>query len=57
MLCSDLPIDVLVAKDLDAVWTDRRSWVWNEKPLFANAYFRLFGCGNAGSKYNQGLRP
>jgi hypothetical protein len=54
MLCSDLPIDVLVAKDLDAVWTDRQSWVWNEKPLFANAYFRLFGCGNAGSKSKTG---
>lgn len=43
-LCRDLPVDWLVAKDLDAVWDDRQSWVWQETPLFANSYFRLFAC-------------
>jgi hypothetical protein len=43
--CRGLPIDALVAKDTDAVWRDPRSWVWQEKPLFANRYVRLFGCG------------
>jgi hypothetical protein len=48
-VCRELPIDVLVAKDTDAVWADGESWVWREKPLFANRYVRLFGCG-AGSQ-------
>lgn len=43
-LCRALPVDWLVVKDYDAVWADPRSWVWQEKPLFANAYFRLFAC-------------
>jgi hypothetical protein len=42
--CGSLPADVLVAKDTDDVWRDRRSWVWQEKPMFANRYVRLFGC-------------
>lgn len=43
-LCRALPVDWLVVKDRDAVWADPRSWVWQERPLFANSYFRLFGC-------------
>jgi hypothetical protein len=43
--CARLPIDFLVAKDTDAVWRDAESWVWQEKPVFANRYVRLFGCG------------
>jgi hypothetical protein len=43
--CGSLPADVLVAKDTDAVWRDPRSWVWQEKPVFANRYVRLFACG------------
>jgi hypothetical protein len=42
--CRGLPVDILVAKDTDAVWRDPRSWVWQDKPLFANAFVRLFGC-------------
>ena len=45
-LCRTLPVDVLVAKDLDPVWSDRQSWVWKESPIFANGYFRLFSCHN-----------
>ena len=44
--CETLPVDILVAKDTDPVWADRRSWVWMRKPIFSNAYFRLFGCRN-----------
>jgi hypothetical protein len=43
-VCRDLPIDVLVAKDTDAVWSSAGSWVWTEKPVFSDAYIRLFGC-------------
>jgi hypothetical protein len=45
--CRSLPIDVLVAKDTDPAWRDPRSWVWQEKPLFANRMVRLFACGPA----------
>jgi hypothetical protein len=43
-VCEALPIDLVVAKDTDPVWADRRSWVWSEKPAFANRYVRLFRC-------------
>ena len=43
-MCRGLPIDLVVAKDLDDVWAERQSWVWKEKPVFANDYFRLFAC-------------
>jgi len=43
--CSSLRVGVVIAKDTDAVWADRRSWVWREPPMFANAYVRLFSCG------------
>jgi hypothetical protein len=42
--CHGLPIDILVAKDSDAAWADSRSWVWMERPIFANGYFRVFRC-------------
>ena len=45
-VCRDLPIDVIVAKDTDPVWSDPQSWVWSVKPVFANAYMRLFSCHN-----------
>jgi hypothetical protein len=43
-VCSALPLDILVAKDTDAAWSDRRSWVWNGHPLYANSHIRLFSC-------------
>jgi hypothetical protein len=42
--CAALPIDLLVAKDTDPVWRDRTSWVWTERPAFANDYMRMFRC-------------
>ena len=47
-VCRSLPIDILVAKDTDPAWSDRRSWVWTQKPVFANGYLRLFRCGRSG---------
>ncbi|MGD0772960.1 MAG: hypothetical protein ABSC05_09085 [Candidatus Solibacter sp.] len=44
-VCGALPVDVLVAKDTDSAWSDRRSWVWREKPVYANRYVRMFRCG------------
>ncbi len=42
--CHNFPIDVLVAKDTDAAWANRNSWVWTRRPSFANQYVRLFHC-------------
>ena len=44
-VCDALPVDVLVAKDTDAAWSDPASWVWKERPLYANGYVRMFRCG------------
>jgi hypothetical protein len=46
-ICRSLPVDLFVAKATDPVWTDRRSWVWTETPVFANRYARVFGCRDA----------
>jgi hypothetical protein len=43
-VCSTLPIDILVAKDIDPAWGNHESWVWREQPVFANDYVRLFRC-------------
>jgi hypothetical protein len=43
-VCSTLPIDILVAKDIDPAWSNHESWVWREQPVFANDYVRLFRC-------------
>ncbi len=44
MACRTMPIDFLVAKDTDAAWADRRTWVWTRTPVFANEFVRLFPC-------------
>lgn len=44
--CRDLPVDIFVAKDTDPAWADRRSWVWNTPPRYANPYYRVFACGH-----------
>ena len=44
-ICSQQKIDVLVAKDLDPVWADKNSWLWNTPPIFANNYARVYDCG------------
>ncbi len=49
-LCLNLPIDLIVAKDIDTVWKDPASWVWTGKPVFANNYMRLFSCGDSGGE-------
>lgn len=47
-ICHDLPVDVIIAKDTDPVWSDPHSWVWTVQPVFSNAYIRLFSCRNTG---------
>ena len=49
-VCMNLPIDLIVVKDTDPVWNDPSSWVWTRKPVFANAYVRLFSCGDGGGE-------
>jgi hypothetical protein len=43
-VCATLPIDVVVAKDTDPVWSDRGSWVWRQPADYASRYVRLFRC-------------
>jgi hypothetical protein len=42
--CEKLGADVLIVKDTDFVWSLHDSWVWREKPLYANRWARVFGC-------------
>jgi hypothetical protein len=42
--CQSLPVDILIAKDTDAVWADPHSWVWTGRPIFANRFYRAFRC-------------
>ena len=43
-VCENLPVDLVVAKDTDQAWRDRRSWVWREDPVFSSNYVRMFAC-------------
>ena len=43
--CRSLPLNSIVVKDVDPVWSNPRSWVWTERPVYANAYVRVFQCG------------
>jgi hypothetical protein len=47
-VCRNIPAAVMIAKDTDPVWASHGSWVWTEKPIFANRYIRLFGCPRTG---------
>jgi hypothetical protein len=47
-VCVNLPIDLIVVKDTDAVWRDANSWVWRQKAVFGNSYVRLYSCGDSG---------
>lgn len=43
-VCESLPVDLVIAKDTDPAWRDRRSWVWREEPVFSSHYIRVFAC-------------
>ena len=44
--CRSLPLDSIVVKDVDPVWSNRSSWVWTERPVYANPYVRIFQCAH-----------
>jgi hypothetical protein len=48
--CEKLGADVLIVKDTDFVWSVHDSWVWREKPLYANRMVRVFGCRNRAAR-------
>jgi len=48
--CRALPVDILIAKDTDAAWKNGESWVWKERPVFANGFVRVFSCDSAAIK-------
>lgn len=43
-VCELLPASFYVVKDTDQVWANSHSWIWTERPLYANQYVRIFGC-------------
>ena len=43
-VCNNLPVNLVVAKDTDPAWRNKRSWVWREKPAFRSRYIRIFSC-------------
>jgi hypothetical protein len=42
--CRTLPVDAFVARDTDAAWRERSSWVWTSRPEFQNEFVRIFAC-------------
>jgi hypothetical protein len=42
--CAKLGADILIVQDTDFVWSVHDSWVWREKPLYANRSVRVFAC-------------
>jgi hypothetical protein len=45
--CRTLPLDSIVVKDVDPVWSNPHSWVWTEQPAYSNAFIRVFQCARA----------
>jgi CRISPR/Cas system-associated exonuclease Cas4 (RecB family) len=45
------------AIDTDPAWSDRRSWVWTQPPVFANRYVRLFRCNHPATLAKAGQAP
>jgi hypothetical protein len=46
-ICDRFQMRVLIATDLDPVWHDSQSWVWQRTPLVANEMMRALPCGTA----------
>jgi hypothetical protein len=42
--CRHIGIDFLAAQSHDRAWKNPDSWVWREKPVFANPDVRVFDC-------------
>jgi len=47
VICDKYHLNVLVANDVDPVWSTPGSWVWSRPTLVSNPYFRAVRCGNA----------
>ncbi|MGH9615510.1 MAG: hypothetical protein ACRD28_02130 [Acidobacteriaceae bacterium] len=43
-VCAQLSIDVLVVRQDDPAWQDRKSWVWTNSPVVEDSYIRAFRC-------------
>ncbi len=44
-VCDQFGIRVLIARDTDRAWADRRSWIWNRNALAATSMVRAVACG------------
>ena len=43
-ICVEYAAAVLIVTDIDPIWKDPESWVWQEQPAFETPYVRLFNC-------------
>ncbi|ABF39743.1 hypothetical protein Acid345_0738 [Candidatus Koribacter versatilis Ellin345] len=44
-ICDRYNIRTMIATDLDPIWQDQNSWVWQRQPLVANQRMRALPCG------------
>ena len=42
--CRDLPLDLLVVTDGDAIWHKKDSWILHYRPIFYNEFSAVFAC-------------
>ncbi len=45
-LCARYSAAFIVVKDIDPVWHNSNSWVWERRPIYSNGFSRVFGCSN-----------
>lgn len=45
-ICSRWSINYLVVTSHDPVWVSRKSWIWQESPLYENAMARVYACSS-----------
>ena len=56
-VCRNLPVEMVVAKDTDPVWRNRRAWVWTQPAAYENPYLRVFRCAPAHNAIALQQRP
>jgi len=44
-ICRRYSVRAILVKDIDPVWRNPRSWVWEREPAYANRFARVFLCG------------
>ena len=45
VVCANYHLGAVVIKDVDEIWRDSKSWVWQRQPAYANSFSRVYTCG------------